>query len=89
MGISREEGSDLAAEDQIEQVRRLQASAQEAATRRATAIALQQSAQTQLNELLASNEVATVEELEAKATAAEHHAATLIAQAAAALGVAP
>ena len=31
----------------------------------------------------------TVEELEAKAAAAQHHAATLIAQAADALGVAP
>lgn len=75
------------AEDQIEQVRSLQARAQEAATRRASAIALQDSAQTQLNELLATNDVTTVAELEAKAEAARHHAATLIAQAAAALGV--
>lgn len=69
----------------IDQVRALQTQAQDAATRRAQAEALQTQSTAQLSELLAKHGVATVEELEAKAAAAGEHAAQLFAQAQAAL----
>lgn len=76
---------DLSSVPTIEQVRQLQADAQAAAQRYTQQEALQGQATTQLNELLASHGVTTVDELEAKATAAGQTAAQLFAQAQAAL----